>query len=670
MQFYKIQGTIIPKETDINEKKSRKTEAHLIASKTSDFNSADTQKFCFICELDANYFSLGIIFEDPADPEAYAEEFVKFIGLDLDGIESAREITVGNIQNIINASYRYGFVGDEDEILERFGLNRICGRRRYDLSFGENMINRSVKKEDLMEQAEKLFACDTLIPEIGRIYQACKSSSIAGHPVHYIVETDNCDSRRMLYKIILDALYANHRLKNRRYSFLDFHPGEDYSRAAFEALYKISEGGAVIVRYTANDLSEDGSAITNEIATVEHICETVKQYRNKVLTVICFPRECKKIKSLFYKNLGNLSFVEIREDYVIGESARNYLRGLAKEKNIRADKNLFARIEGNSAFLTADLNDIFDEWYNVKLKTTVYPQYKDISVANKKVIKEKPRGSAYDELGEMIGLAEAKKVIQKALNYYKMQKVYKEMGASDDNLTMHMVFTGNPGTAKTTVARLFARIMKENGLLSRGQFIEVGRGDLVGKYVGWTANIVKDKFKEASGGVLFIDEAYSLVDDRNGSFGDEAINTIVQEMENHRADVVVIFAGYTDRMEEFLRKNPGLRSRIAFHVPFCDYDSNELCQIADLLGKKNGMQIEQAAIDKLCLAFDAARKESDFGNGRYVRNIFEQARMNQASRLVERDFDSIDPREFTTITADDIIIPENKRQEKRRIGFC
>ena len=233
-----------------------------------------------------------------------------------------------------------------------------------------------------------------------------------------------------------------------------------------------------------------------------------------------------------------------------------------------------------------------------------------------------------------------------------------------------MIFSGNPGTAKTTVARLFARIMRENGLLSRGQLVEVGRGDLVGKYVGWTAPIVKEKFKAASGGVLFIDEAYSLVDGRDGSYGDEAINTIVQEMENHRADVVVIFAGYPDKMDGFLQKNPGLRSRIAFHIPFADYNSSELCQIADMLSKKNGMTIEKKALDKLEKAFDMAKADHDFGNGRYVRNVFEQAKMNQASRLLEKDFESITADEITTITVDDIILPEDLKSQKRRIGFC
>ena len=223
---------------------------------------------------------------------------------------------------------------------------------------------------------------------------------------------------------------------------------------------------------------------------------------------------------------------------------------------------------------------------------------------------------------------------------------------------MHMVFTGNPGTAKTSTARLFARIMKENNLLSKGRLIEVGRGDLVGKYVGWTAPIIQKKFKEAEGSVLFIDEAYSLVDGRDGSFGDEAINTIVQEMENHRSDVVVIFAGYPDEMERFLQKNPGLRSRIAFHVPFADYSVDELCDIASLIAQKSGLRLEEQAQEKLETVFAAARKESDFGNGRYARNIIEKAKMAQATRLLAKDYACVGREDIATLCAEDIELPQ------------
>ena len=236
---------------------------------------------------------------------------------------------------------------------------------------------------------------------------------------------------------------------------------------------------------------------------------------------------------------------------------------------------------------------------------------------------------------------------------------------------MHMVFTGNPGTAKTTVARLFARIMKDNDLLSQGKLVEVGRGDLVGKFVGWTAPAIQKKFREARGNVLFIDEAYSLVDDRDGSYGDEAINTIVQEMENHRDDVVVIFAGYPDKMECFIRKNPGLRSRIAYYVPFADYTTSELCNIAQLMSKQKGLTLNEKACSRLEEIFETAREERDFGNGRYVRNVLDKARMAQATRLLSMDIDEISTADVTTISADDIEeVPVIRNTKTRKIGFC
>ena len=150
---------------------------------------------------------------------------------------------------------------------------------------------------------------------------------------------------------------------------------------------------------------------------------------------------------------------------------------------------------------------------------------------------------------------------------------------------------------------------------------------------------------------------------------EEEFRIIVQEMENHRDDVVVIFAGYPDKMEGFLQKNPGLRSRIAFHVPFADYSSEELCCIAKLIGKNKGISFSEDAVAKLETIFDLARQQNDFGNGRYVRNILEQARMSQATRLMEADFDSITTEDVVTIKAEDIAEPKAKPQEKRRIGF-
>ena len=574
------------------------------------------------------------------------------------------------MQTLLTTAEHQGYVKDDDEILEKFELDKLCGYRGRNLTYGENIVCKNKSKDDIISEARSCYMNETLIPEIERIYKGRKVSGVVGHPVHYIVETDNTDTRRNAYKCILDALYANKRLVNERYSYLDFRPGENFSRASFETLYRISRGGAIVIRYIANDDSEECDTASSEQETIESICEIARRYKNKVLTVICLQMDCRKSKTQFYENLGRMSFVEVREDCLAVECAKDFLSSLAKENCVRTDKKLFSRLEAEKQYYAAELRALFDEWYDVKLKKTVYPQYKDVSVAQKEVVKAKPRGSAYDELFGMIGLNEAKQVINKAISYYKVQKLYEERGVRQENPSMHMVFSGNPGTAKTTVARLFARIMRENGILSKGHLVEVGRADLVGKYVGWTAPLVKQKFRAASGGVLFIDEAYSLVDGREGMYGDEAINTIVQEMENHREDMIVIFAGYPDKMEGFLEKNPGLRSRIAFHVPFTDYNTDELCRIARFISKNNGMRIDDEALYKLEKVFESARGEKDFGNGRFVRNIFEQAKMNQAIRLCEKDFDTIESDDVLTITADDIVVSEFMGRNKPKIGFC
>ena len=198
----------------------------------------------------------------------------------------------------------------------------------------------------------------------------------------------------------------------------------------------------------------------------------------------------------------------------------------------------------------------------------------------------------------MVGLSEIKKIVDEIIDNAHIQKIRSEMGMDSYKTSLHMVFTGNPGSAKTTVARLIAQIFLKEEILDTGKYIECGRADLVGKYVGWTAKTVRSKFREAKGGILFIDEAYSLVDDSN-SFGDEAINTIVQEMENHRDDVIVIFAGYPDKMKDFLNKNEGLRSRIAFYLDFPDYNADELTEIIKLMADKKGYKLDKK-IESTC----------------------------------------------------------------------
>ena len=285
--------------------------------------------------------------------------------------------------------------------------------------------------------------------------------------------------------------------------------------------------------------------------------------------------------------------------------------------------------------------------------------------------KEVQTGDAKTELQEMIGLSKTKAVINKAIASFRLRKLCMDKGIARDKASLHMVFTGNPGTAKTTVARLFAQILKDEKVLSTGTFMEVGRADLVGEHVGQTAPLIKQRFKEAQGGVLFIDEAYSLCDSYENGYGDEAINTIVQEMENQRDNVIVIFAGYPDKMKRFLDRNPGLQSRIAFQVEFEDYSTEELCEITKLILDKKQMKITGQAMEKLRLIYESVRESSDYGNGRFVRKIIEEAEMNLAERILKEDESKISEELLKMIEEEDIPDVEAKaKYEVKRIGFC
>lgn len=672
MQFYKVIATLTNEKwtEENNDRRVMQQRTRRIARKSDEFNQLQGGKtYYFISDIGNDEVTVGIIDSGTGDKTKQIRAFFKSVDIAAKEFD-VDEITFSSMRNLLSCADRNDYIGDDDEVLEKFELDRINGRYVRGIEYGENLLDEITCKEELLAKANELLANDTLTPELERIYSRKTNAKAFGHPVHYMIETDDRDTRKALSRTLLQALFDNHRLQSRRYCFVDFKPGQDFSKLVYDVLYKSCVGGAILVRYLANDDSEDDDYASSEFETIGTLCETMLKYRNQVLTVFCLPRECEKSKKIFFDHLGTTGIIEIKEELADEDRAYDYLKMLAVKNHIRTDKKLFSGFERDKLYLPGELRVTFDEWYNNKLKTSVFPQYKDLSVCRKEAVKEAAKGSAYDDLQEMIGLSDAKGVIKKALNYYKLQRVYKDKGLKQDRPAMHMVFTGNPGTAKTTVARLFARIMKENGLLSKGQLVEVGRGDLVAKYVGWTAKTVQEKFRAAMGGVLFIDEAYSLVEDRGGSFGDEAINIIVQEMENHREDVVVIFAGYPNEMEKFLDKNPGLRSRIAFHVPFANYNTAELCDIARLIGKSKGVTLTEGAVEKLSGVFDEARKQSDFGNGRYVRNVLELSKMNQAARILDMDPEKVSESILTSISEQDIEIPQAKQTAQvRKIGF-
>lgn len=240
-----------------------------------------------------------------------------------------------------------------------------------------------------------------------------------------------------------------------------------------------------------------------------------------------------------------------------------------------------------------------------------------------------------DQLHLLIGLSAVKSTVQELVNIAKVAQMQAQAGIKAPQITRHLVFTGNPGTGKTTVARVLGEIYKNLGVLSKGHFVEVDRTSLVGEYLGQTAPKTAEVVKSALGGVLFIDEAYSLVPvGRGDMFGQEAISTILKMMEDHREDLVVIVAGYKEEMYRFIESNPGLKARFSRSIRFEDYSPVELAEIFKVRCEQHGYLVSNETLETVCnLVEQFKHKIGELGNGRFIRNIFDRCIANQCNRL-------------------------------------
>jgi probable Rubsico expression protein CbbX len=256
---------------------------------------------------------------------------------------------------------------------------------------------------------------------------------------------------------------------------------------------------------------------------------------------------------------------------------------------------------------------------------------------------------------ELIGLAPVKKRIRETAALLLVEKARKAMGLAHETPTLHMSFTGNPGTGKTTVALRMADLLHRLGYIRKGHLVSVTRDDLVGQYIGHTAPKTKEILKKAMGGVLFIDEAYYLYRPENErDYGQESIEILLQIMENQRDDLVVILAGYSDRMDRFFESNPGFRSRIAHHIDFPDYTNDELFRIAEtMLGHQN-YHLDKPGSEALTDYIAKRRTQPHFANARSIRNALDRARLRQANRLFEGSNGPLDAKALSTISAEDI----------------
>jgi len=337
----------------------------------------------------------------------------------------------------------------------------------------------------------------------------------------------------------------------------------------------------------------------------------------------------KKAQERFF---FKLDFAEDFLDYSVTKSEKQAgLRGVRDFYNSVLQALAQAKLEGD-----------FEKDTNLLLHVEngkVMAQKGEVEIDLSKLLPDGYRGEIEEikkEMDEIIGLAKVKEYIFGLEEFYKVQKRRAEEGLKTGEVSKHMIFTGNPGTGKTTIARIISKYLKAIGILSGGQLVEVSRADLVGRYVGHTAPLTNKVISTAIGGVLFIDEAYSLYRGRDDSFGLEAIDTLVKGIEDNRDNLIVILAGYSNEMDEFLTSNSGLKSRFPNVIHFPDYTGDELLQISKSIAKSKGYSIDEGAEPALCAYFDSVQavRAADAGNGRLARNKIEEAILNQSRRLV------------------------------------
>lgn len=357
---------------------------------------------------------------------------------------------------------------------------------------------------------------------------------------------------------------------------------------------------------------------------------------------------------------GNTRINNMVEDVYKDFFGSNFVEKFNHDENANKDEALKNAINNvlfeapenalNTDAINKDTSDIASENSSGNVSASENEKKAETAISSEE---KKPEKSGMEQLEELIGLENVKKDVKELISLMKVQKLREEKGMKFVPTSLHLVFSGNPGTGKTTVARILAQLYKEIGVLSKGQLIEVDRSGLVAGYVGQTALKTQEKIKEAMGGILFVDEAYALNKDGQ-DFGQEAIDTILKAMEDNRSDFVVIVAGYTEPMKKFINSNPGLKSRFNKFIDFPDYTADEMMSIFEMNCQKYSYSMTEEASTAIRAKIDEHEKNKgeNFANARDVRNMFEAIITNQATRIAA--IENPTEKDITTILPDDL----------------
>ena len=449
-------------------------------------------------------------------------------------------------------------------------------------------------------------------------------------------------------RMINDLVVSGKMMLNKRYIVHQGQLLESQTGLVNQAVNSLSVAGKYLVFITDQKLSKVidsfGTSFMDHVYDVVELKPIEEQYVGQVIT--------NKLEELKKKTKDNLQINLTHEQSVIDfitkyydkqngiESINDYVLSFYKELSEIKLKDLLSTNQDVNIYINEDK-------LVVLINETIMPliKYED---------KEKALNEINKELEDVVGLNMVKNYVKSLQSHILIQQRRKQQGMKTTDVSKHMIFTGNPGTGKTTIARLISRYMKAIGALSQGQLVEVTRADLVGRYVGHTAPLTMQVIKSALGGVLFIDEAYALYRGKDDSFGLEAIDTLVKAMEDYREDLIVILAGYSKEMETFLESNSGLKSRFPNVINFPDYTGEELMKIALVIARSKGYTLDSDIEAPLQEYFDKVQANDSVksGNGRLARNVVEDAILKQSERLMNEPDSNISELKLTDFNLD------------------
>lgn len=550
------------------------------------------------------------------------------------------------------------------------------------------LLKESNGIKDALNKLEAIQGFEKIKNEAKKIVNYNNILNIKSHHklnFNYLICCDNNYLSSKAIKLFSEILYYRKLINRRIFVEVNAETFADSFYYFTNDVVKNSVGGVLII----NDAEKSNNS-DDDRNTLSSLIKTLGQYKDKTMVIFQASDKEKAVK-LKEKLEEDLIIRYIDEELYSEHEVYNIIKDKITSKYmISLDDSakdgfmeVLNRKKNNSKIGILSLGDrifektIFEKFINSNIVSKEALVLRKEDFLNIEGNKEKDKSiDVRKELDSLIGLNGLKEKIYEIIDYLKIQKLRKDKGLLTQPICLHMEFTGNPGTCKTTVARIIGKLFKEIGLLKKGDFYEVGREDLVAKYVGWTAKTVSAKVKEAIGSVLFIDEAYSLCEDRDGGYGDEAISTLIREMENHKDELVVIIAGYPDEMEQLINKNPGFKDRIAFKLDFPDYNSEELMEILKKFCAEENYRLEENCIDYIeeRLQFIVEHKDVNFGNGRFIRKLYERAKLAQAKRIMGEEVDDenmliINKSDIEEAVIDFIDLKEVNKV-KRRIGFA